>query len=247
MNYHLAATIATARRVLSQLSHDRRSLALIFFVPPILLSLLAWLYIDNDNIFNFVGVSLLGVFPLVIMFLITSIATLRERTSGTLERVLSMPIGRVDFVAGYAIAFGVLAIIQAVIASFVALYLLGLDITGPTWFLIAVALADALLGMALGLMVSAFAHNEFQAVQFMPVVIFPQFFLCGLLLPLDKMPDILQTVAYFLPMTYAVEAMQNLLVETSVSGESWRDLVIILAVVVVAIIVGATTLKRSSK
>ncbi len=245
--YHLSATLATARRVLYQLGHDRRSLGLIFFVPPILLALLYWLYLDNDDLFNFVGVSLLGVFPLVIMFLITSIATLRERISGTLERVMAMPIGRIDFVFGYAIAFGVLAIIQALIASFVALYLLGLDITGPSWFLIIIALVDAWLGMALGLLVSAFAHNEFQAVQFMPVVVFPQFFLCGLLLPLDKMPDVLGVIAHFVPMTYAVQALQNVGLEAGVSAESWRDLGIVLAIAIVAVILGAATLRRSSK
>jgi ABC-2 type transport system permease protein len=205
------------------------------------------LYSDNQRLFDFVGVSLLGVFPLVIMFLITSIATLRERISGTLERVMAMPIGRVDFVAGYAIAFGVLAVVQAVVASLVALYLLGLDIAGPSWFLVAIALADAWLGMALGLLVSAFAHNEFQAVQFMPVVVIPQFFFCGLLMPLDRMPDILQVVAHFVPMTYAVQALQNVSVETGISGQSWRDLGIVLAIVVVAIVLGATTLRRSSK
>lgn len=247
MTYHLSATFATAGRVLKQLGHDRRSLAMIFFVPPILLALLYWLYIDNGQLFDYVGVSLLGVFPLVIMFLITSIATLRERTSGTLERVMSMPISRVDFVFGYAIAFGVLAVIQALIASAVALYLLGLDIAGPSWFLIVIALVDAWLGMALGLLVSAFAHNEFQAVQFMPVVIFPQFFLCGLLLPLDKMPDTLAFIAHFVPMTYAVEALQNIGTESGIGSQSWRDLIIVVAVVLAALLLGATTLRRSTK
>lgn len=245
--YHLHATLATAGRVLKQLSHDHRSLAMIFFVPALLLALLAWLYIDNDRLFNFVGVSLLGVFPLIIMFLITSIATLRERISGTLERVMAMPIGKVDFVAGYAIAFGVLAIVQAIIASFVALYLLGLDIAGPAWFLVVIALADAWLGMALGLLASAFAHNEFQAVQFMPLVVLPQLLLCGLLVPLEKMPDILSAIAHFLPMTYAVQALQNVAVETAISPQSWRDLAVVLAVVVVAVVLGAMTLRRSSK
>lgn len=245
--YHLQATLATARRVLGQLKHDPRSIGLIFLVPVVLLALLAWIYSDNDRLFDFVGVSLLGVFPLVIMFLITSIATLRERISGTLERVMAMPIGKVDFVAGYAIAFGLLAVIQALIASFVALNWLGLDIAGPSWFLILVAVADALLGMALGLLVSAFAHNEFQAVQFMPVVVFPQFLICGLLVPVDRLPDILGFIAHCLPMTYAVQALQNVSTETNISHESWWDLAIVVAVVILAVVLGATTLRRSSK
>lgn len=245
--YHLTATVATARRVLRQLSHDKRSLAMIFFVPTILLALLYWLYIDRARLFDFVGVSLLGIFPLVIMFLLTSIATLRERISGTLERVLATPIGKVDFVLGYALAFGVLAVVQALIASLVSLTWLGLDIAGPAWFLIIISLADAWLGMALGLMVSAFASSEFQAVQFMPVVVLPQFLLCGLLVPLGKMPDVLGVIAHFVPMTYAVQALQNVSAQASVSGQSWRDLAIVLGVVVAALVLGAMTLRRSSK
>lgn len=245
--YHVSATLAVARRILAQLGHDHRTLALVFVMPCVLLSLLAWLYSDNSRAFNMVAPALLAIFPMTIMFLITSIATLRERTSGTLERVLAMPIGRLDFILGYALAFGSLAIIQSLITSFVALQLLGLDVVGPSWFLVVVAFMDALLGMALGLLVSAFAHNEFQAVQFMPVVILPQFLLCGLLVPLSKMPDILEAIAHFLPMTYAVEALQNVALQTTISDDSWRDILVVGGSVIGAILLGGLTLRRRTK
>ncbi len=184
--YHFQATFSTTKRILLQLLHDKRTLALIFLVPCVLLSLLAWVYSDNSAVFNQIGPALLAIFPLIIMFLVTSIATLRERTSGTLERVLTTPIAKLDLLLGYAFAFGILAILQALLANFVALTFLGLDIAGPVWFLIVVGVADALLGMALGLFFSVFAHNEFQAVQFMPAVIFPQLLVCGLLVPLEQ-------------------------------------------------------------
>lgn len=245
--YHLRTTFATAGRILQQLSHDHRTLGLIFVVPCLLLALLAWIFSDNERMFDTLGPSLLAIFPMVIMFLITSIATLRERTSGTLERILTTPIGKVDILLGYALAFGLLAVVQASLASAVSLWLLGMDVAGPEWMLVVIALSDALLGTALGLMLSAFARSEFQAVQFMPAFILPQLLLCGLIVPLSKLPEALEFIARLLPMTYAVEAMQNIATETTISGETQRDLWIVLSVVIVAVIFGALTLKRRSR
>ncbi len=245
--YHVKATLATTRRILRQLSHDHRSVALIFMVPVVLMSLLWWLFSDNERQFDMVAPALLGVFPFTIMFLITSITTLRERTSGTLQRVLVTPIGRLDVILGYTFAFGLLAIVQSLIASSVAIWLLGMDVAGPQWFVVVVALCDALLGTALGLFVSAFARTEFQAVQFMPALIFPQFLVCGLLVPLEKMPDLLEKIAYWLPLTYAVDALNRVTREVDLSSEAWRDVWVVLAFVVGAIILGALTLRRREK
>lgn len=168
-----ARTLATAARVLRQLRHDPRSIALMILVPCLMLFLLRYVFDGSPRTFDDIGASLLGIFPLITMFLVTSIATLRERTSGTLERLLAMPLGKGDLIAGYALAFGLLAIVQSALATGLALGLLGLDVVGSPWLLLLVALLDALLGTALGLFVSAFAASEFQAVQFMPAVILP--------------------------------------------------------------------------
>jgi ABC-2 type transport system permease protein len=202
---------------------------------------------DNERQFQAIAPPLLAIFPAIIMFLITSIATLRERTNGTLERVLTTPIGKADFVIGYGLAFGLLASIQAIIIGIFSLTVLGLDIKSSDILLVVIALCDALLGMALGLLASAFARTEFQAVQFMPAVIVPQLLLCGLLVPLTNMPDILEKIARVLPMTYAVEAIQNIASETTTSTETWRDIIIVIACVVLAIIFGSLTLRRTSK
>lgn len=247
MNYHLRATLATARRILRQLSHDHRSVALIFLVPVILMSLLYWLFSDSTHVFDHVAPALLGVFPFTIMFLVTSITTLRERTSGTLERVLVTPISKLDVIVGYTIAFGILAIAQSLVASAVAIWLLGMNVAGPEWFVIIVALVDSMMGVALGLFVSAFAQTEFQAVQFMPALIFPQFLVCGLLLPLDKMPSLLEHIAYYLPLTYAVDALNRVSTEVNLSSEAWRDVWVVLAFVVGAVIAGSLTLRRREK
>lgn len=244
---HPRLIVATAGRVLKQLSHDKRTIALLFVVPCVLLGLLAWIYNDTPRMFDAIGAPLLGIFPFIVMFLVTSIATLRERSSGTLERLMVMPIGKLDLLLGYACAFGLLAIFQAIVASFFAVHLYGLDIAGPEWFLIVVALVDALLGTALGLFTSAFARTEFQAVQFLPAFILPQFLLCGLLVPVDALPSVLHDAAQCLPLTYAVDAMQTVARTASVSGDQWRDILIIMAFGTAAVSLGAATLRRQTK
>ncbi|HMH69840.1 MAG TPA: ABC transporter permease [Candidatus Saccharimonadales bacterium] len=244
--YHFRATFASAHRILRQLSHDPRTIALIFVVPCVLMALLRWLFDEDEATFTRIAPALLGIFPFVIMFIITSITTLRERTSGTMERLMALPIGKLDLMLGYMIAFGLLAIIQAVLVSSLVLYGFNLEVAGPHWFLIVMALVDALLGAALGLFVSAFARTEFQAVQFMPALIIPQILIGGLFLPLAQMPDLLEKIAYFLPLTYAIDALNLVVANTDVTAEGWRDLGIVIAFMVGALLLGALTLRRKS-
>jgi ABC-2 type transport system permease protein len=239
-------TLATATRVLRQLRHDRRTLAMLVVVPCVLLSLLAWIY-DGTPVFDEIGAPLLGIFPFVVMFLVTSVATLRERTSGTLERLLTMPIGKLDLLVGYALAFGLLATVQAVVATGLAVTLLGLDIAGPLWLLLVVAVCDAVLGMALGLFLSAFATTEFQAVQFMPAFVLPQFLLCGLLVPRDQLPDLLRWISNVLPLSYAVDLMRDLTTYGEVDPSAWVDLSVVVLAILLALGLGAATLRRRTR
>jgi ABC-2 type transport system permease protein len=207
------------------------------------MSLLAWIF-DGTPVFDQIGAPLLGVFPFVVMFLVTSVATLRERTSGTLERLLTMPIGRLDLLVGYALAFGLLAAVQAVVVATLSVTALGLDIAGPLWLLLLVAVLDAVLGMALGLFVSAFAATEFQAVQFMPAFVLPQFLLCGLLVPREELDDVLQAVSDVLPLSYAVDAMRDLTANAEVAPGAWADLSVVALAIALALALGAATLRR---
>jgi ABC-2 type transport system permease protein len=236
-------TLATAGRVLSQLRHDHRTLALLLVVPCVLMGLLAWIYHDNP-IFDRIGAPLLGIFPFIVMFLVTSIATLRERQTGTLERLLSMPLGKADLIAGYALAFGAFSVLQAVIAGSFSIYVLGLDVAGPAWLLIVVAVVDALLGTALGLFCSAFARTEFQAVQFLPAFVLPQFLLCGLLVPRDELPPFLEAVSNVLPLSYAVDAMTTITSNVEPYAEVLTDVLIVSAFVLGFIALGSATLRR---
>lgn len=239
--------MATTRRILQQLSHDPRTIALIFVVPCVLLGLLRWLFDQNLTVFNSIAPALLGVFPFVVMFLVTSITTLRERTGGTMERLMALPIAKFDLLVGYMIAFGILAVFQALLASLLLLYGLGLEVQGPNWFLIVMALADALLGTALGLFVSAYARSEFQAVQFMPAFVIPQILIGGLLMPLSQMPDLLEKIAYCLPLTYAIDALNLIVHHTDITTDAWRDLFVVVAFVLGALLLGVATLRRKSE
>jgi ABC-2 type transport system permease protein len=236
-------TLATTERVLRQLRHDHRTVALVLLVPTLLLTLFRYVFDGQPETFDRVGAPMVGIFPLVSMFLVTSIAMLRERTSGTLERLMSLPLGKLDLLLGYGLAFAVVAVVQASLAAAVAFGLLGLDVEGSILLVVLLAVANAVLGMALGLFLSAFASTEFQAVQFMPAVILPQLLLCGLLVPRELMAPLLEWVSAFLPMTYAYDGLAR-----ATSGEGGAELALDVAVVlgsiVVALALGAATLRR---
>ena len=237
-------TLAVAHRVLTQIRRDHRTLAMLLLLPCLLMTLLWWIFKDAPGVvFDRIGPGLLALFPFFIMFLVTSVTTLRERSSGTLERLLAMPMGKLDFLFGYALAFGLLAAVQSVLAVGVSVGLLGMDIQGPVWLLSIVAVADAVLGTALGLFVSAFAQTEFQAVQFMPAVVVPQMLLCGLLVPREQLPSVLHAVSDVLPLSYAVDAMQEL-VRTAATTVVWQNIGIVAGFAVAGLALGAATLRR---
>ncbi|MBZ5739265.1 ABC transporter permease [Nocardioides mangrovi] len=235
-------TAAVAARVLRQIRRDRRTLALLLVLPCLLITLLWWMFRDTP-VFDQVGPALLAMFPFIVMFLVTSVTTLRERSSGTLERLLAMPMGKLDFLVGYAVAFGLVAAVQAALAVGLSVGLLDLEVIGPVWLLFVVAVVDAVLGTALGLFVSAFAQTEFQAVQFMPAVVIPQILLCGLFLPRDQLPDALHWISDLLPLSYAVDAMTTLTTSAE-TGDVWADLAVVAGFAVAGLAAGAATLRR---
>lgn len=236
--------LAVAGRVLTQLRRDPRTMAMLLVLPCVLMTLLWWMFRDlPGGLFDRFGPGLLAMFPFIVMFLVTSVTTLRERSSGTLERLLAMPMGKLDFLGGYAVAFGVVAAVQAAVAVTLSVGPLGLDVGGPVLLLGVVAVADAVLGTALGLFVSAFARTEFQAVQFMPLFVIPQILLCGLFVPRASMPGVLHGISNVLPLSYATDAMQSL-VSGGGTGDVWRDLGVVVGYALAALALGAATLRR---
>lgn len=237
-------TLSTTRRVMQQLSHDHRTIALILIVPMVLLTLLRYVFDAQIMVFHTIAPLILGIFPMLIMFLVTSISMLRERRSGTLDRLLTMPIVKGELIAGYALAFAALAAVQGLLVSLVMIYLLNVPVVGGAALITCGAILAALLGMAMGLFTSAFARTEFQAVQFMPVFILPQFLVCGLLVPREQMVGWLQAFSDVLPMTYSVDAMRTIAQHTGVSGDLAKDFIIIGAWIIGALALGAATIRR---
>lgn len=233
---------ATATRVLQQVRHDPRTVALILVVPAVLVALMAWVY-DGTGVFDRVGAPMLALFPFTVMFVVTSVTTLRERQSGTLERVLTTPLRTYQLIGGYALAFGGLAVAQALVATTVAL-LVGLDVVGPLWALLGVAVLVGLLGTALGLLASAFATTELQAVQFMPAFVLPQLLLCGLLRPREDLPAGLRELSSLLPLSHAVDAVSALTTDPFVRGDVARPALVVVGFVVGALLAGSLTLRR---
>ena len=240
---NVGRTLATAGRVLNQVRHDPRTVALLVVVPSLLIGLVAWIFNDTDA-FTKIGPAMLALFPFIVMFLVTSITTLRERRTGTLERLLSMPLGKADFILGYTLAFGALAIVQSAVACGFAVWVCGLTISGSIWLLLAVALVDAVLGTTLGLLASAFARTEFQVVQFMPALVFPQILLGGIFLPRDQLPDALHVISDWLPLSHAIDALTAVAKDSHDAAWIGGELLIIGAFAVGAIVLGSITLRR---
>lgn len=238
------ATLATAARVLLQLRRDPRTVALLIVVPLVLIALLKWVFDGQPQTFDRIGGPLVGIFPLISMFLVTSITMLRERTTGTLERLMTMPLAKLDLLAGYGIAFAAMATIQGAIVAGVSFVLLGLDVAGSELAVIALAVLNAVLGMALGLLASAFARTEFQAVQFMPAFILPQLLLCGLLVAREQMAPALEALSWALPMTYAYDALERVTTEGSLGSGGALAVVVVILATLLSLALAALTLRR---
>jgi ABC-2 type transport system permease protein len=239
-----AVTWATTLRVLTQLRRDPRTIALILFVPTLLVVILRYVFDGRPETFDRVGGPMLGLFPFVSMFVVTSVTMLRERVTGTLERLMTTPLGKLDLLLGYALAFALLAAVQASVVSGVAILALGLDLAGSAGTVIALAIANALLGMSLGLFASAFARTEFQAVQFLPALVLPQLLLCGLFVPREQMVGWLEAISAAMPLTYSYDALARATDGAPLTGRFATDVAITVGVTLLALALGAATLRR---
>lgn len=237
-------TLAIAARVARQLRHDPRTLALVTFVPSILAWLVHQIFDGEEPISSQVEMTLLAMFPLLLMFLLTAVATVRERSSGTLERLMAAPIHKVDVIGGYALAYGALAIVQTSLLTAVCYWGLDMQLRGGIVWMLLVSLATALLGIALGLLASAVSRSEFQAVQFMPIVVLPQVLLCGLFGPREEMAGWLEGLSNVLPLTWAVEALKEVADYSDLTGHYWTSLAIVAAFAIGSLGLASLTLRR---
>jgi ABC-2 type transport system permease protein len=241
----IARTLATVRRVLTQLRHDPRTVALLLVVPCLLMTLLRLMLDERRPLLDAIGAPLLAVFPFTTMFLVTSVTMLRERTSRTLERLLTMPLAKLDLLLGYGLAFSLIATVQVLVVAALSFGPLGIAVEGSTALVVAVAVLNALLGVGLGLLTSAFATTEFQAVQFLPAVVFPQLLLCGLFLPRDELPAALELLSDLFPLSYAMDALLTLTTSSDLDGVA-LDVTVTAAATLATLVLAAGTLRRRS-
>ncbi|SPT52497.1 Inner membrane transport permease ybhR [Actinomyces bovis] len=242
--------LATTQRILAQLAADRRTVGLIIVVPSLLVSLLYFVYLDYPNgvlLFNRVAVTMVAVLPMLVMFLVTSVAMLRERRSGTLERLWTTPLHRADLLLGYGTAFTLAACVQSLVLSAVCAWMLGVELAGSWAWLVLVGLLDAFVGVAMGLFTSAFSRSEFQAVQLMPVVISPQIFLCGLLVPRPRLPSVLEVIGNYLPMSWAADTASHLAIANDMPWEVSRNVLWLALFGLAVLVVAAITVPRQSR
>ena len=247
------APLATVARILAQLHADPRTIGLVMFLPIVFISLLYYVMIDlptppgAPKAFDTIGPTMLAVLPMMLMFLVTSIAMLRERTTGTLERLLTTPLSRWNLLASYGLVFGVLGVAQASLLATFVLGVFGVDIEGPLWVLLVITLLDALVGVSFGLLASAYARTEFQAVQFMPMFVGPQIFLSGLFAPVDLMPEALAAVARVLPMTWAADAVLDVTGNAEVASSTWVGIALLAALVIGMLVIAAASMPRQTR
>ncbi|WP_191499566.1 ABC transporter permease [Mycobacterium simulans] len=241
---------ATTARILRQLAADHRSVAMILVVPILVITLMYFMFQNAPHRpgapspFNNACLILLGLFPLFLMFIITSITMQRERASGTLERILTTPLRRLDLLVAYGTAFSIAAAAQAILACTVSFWLLGFNTAGsPVWVFV-IAIVNAVLGVGLGLLCSAFARTEFQAVQFIPLVMVPQLLLAGIIVPRPLMPNWLEWISNVMPASYALEALQQVGAHPELTYIALRDIVVVLVFAIAALCLAAATLRR---
>ncbi len=206
-------TFAIASRIISQVSRDHRSVALIIVAPVIVMSLVGFSFSDQREILNRIAPGLIGAFALFFVFLLTGVSFLRERSQGTLERLLTTPVGRADILAGYLLGFLLFAGIQSLVILLCTIFALQVDYEGSLWQIFVLLVVVTIVAVNLGIFISTFARNEFQVVQFIPIILLPQIFLSGPVLPFEQLPGYFQAIGRVLPLTYAVEGLKALMLE----------------------------------
>lgn len=237
--------IAIAGRVVNQLRRDHRTLGLIFVVPVVVMTLIGYSLPDRA-LLNATAPALIAMMSLFMSFLLTGISFLRERSQGTMERLMVSPVTRLDIVLGYLLGFLVFALIQTLIVFFFTVYVFDVPYQGALWQILTFQLAVVIGSVTLGIFISTFARNEFQMVQFIPLVILPQVFLGGVLWPVDQMSDILQVISNFLPMTYSVEGLRAIMLQGESLGGVAPDLLFLLGFAAVTSTLAALSLRRGA-
>ena len=238
-------TLTIAGRIIQQMVRDRRTIALVVIVQLVIASLFG-ASVPDKSILDYTVPAILATLILFFGFLLTGISLLRERSQGTLERLMASPVSRLDIVGGYLLGFLLFALIQTLILFFYIIYVLDVSFRGDLWQILVFQTLIGIGAVCLGTFLSIFARNEFQMMQFIPLIIVPQIFLCGLLWPVNQMPNYLQWLAKFLPLTYGVDGIRALMLQGQNLTDIGKDVGVLAAYAVGLMILASLTLRRGT-
>ena len=239
-----ARTYAIANRIVLQLVRDHRSMALIFVAPIMVMALVGFTFSDQEDTLDRIAPGLIATFTMIFTFMLTGVSFLRERTQGTLERLMMTPVGRGDILIGYLLGFAPFALIQA--SAILLFTTLGLRVhyQGELWQIAVLLVTLVIVAVNLGIFVSTFAKNEFQVIQFIPLILAPQIFLSGIIVPTDQMPGYFQMVARVLPLRYAVDGLRSIMIAGEPVTGIAKELGVLWAVALALLILAAWSLRR---
>jgi ABC-2 type transport system permease protein len=240
-----SSTLTIASRIMNQLIRDRRTIVLLVIVPLVIASIVG-VSVPDKSILDYIAPAILAVLILFFGFLLTGISFLRERSQGTLERLMASPVSRPDIVGGYLLGFLLFAVLQTMVLFFYLIYVLNINFYGDLWQILVFEIIIGILAVCLGIFISVFARNEFQMVQFIPLIILPQIFLCGLLWPVSQMPEYLQWIAKFLPLTYGVDGIRALMLQGQNLLDIGKEVGVLAAYAVGLLILASLTLRRGA-
>lgn len=233
--------LTVARRLLLGLRGDRRTLGLVLVVPAFIVFLFGEVFPRPEP----VAPILLAVFVFFLTYLLTAVGFLRERTAGTLERVLASPISRSGLVLGYVVGFGLLAAVQSAVLLAASVSFLGVEFANGIWLFFLLELLGALTALGIGVLLSLFAENEFQAIQFIPLVITPQVVLGGTFLPVEDLPTFLELPARAMPVTYLIEGMEYVVRDSGTVRDAWLAMGVLVLFTVLAILAATVAVDRA--
>ena len=240
----MGRSLAIALRIVRQVRRDHRSLALIIVAPVVVMSLVGFSFFERREILDNVAPALLAVFAFFFVFILTGVSFLRERAQGTLERLLTTPVSRADILLGYLLGFLLFATVQTLVILLFTVWILQVEYRGDLWQVMVLLLTVTVVGVNLGIFISTFARNEFQVVQFIPLVLAPQIFLSGLILPVEELPGLFQAASSVLPLTYSVEGLREIMLRGGGLGDVVRELAVLLAFAVGLLVLASATVRR---
>jgi len=237
--------LAITVRISREIRRDRRSLALIIGAPIIVMLLIRFSFQDQKSVLNEVAPALIATMAMFFVFVLTGISFLRERSQGTLERLLSTAVSRSDLLIGYLAGFLIFALVQSIIILMYTLFIVDVDYAGKIWDIIAILLIVTIASVSMGIFISTFAKNELQVVQFIPLLIAPQIFLSGMILPTSQLPKYFQVVSGALPLTYVNRALRDIILRGASLTDVSTEITVLILFAVGMLTAAAITVRKT--